>query len=460
MEKRDIFLCKKHIEQIGNVPSAIGVYVALRRLMNKNDKKYYVNVRLLVFQMCGYINTKDYIGNGIKAGLKHLIDIGLVIVDKEITSFEYVLDLSECFFENEYFIKIYDEELHQIMNATERVDKYSVLYCFIQIVGTFNNKAELTDFRTNEQRKGFYGNQSQEFLAEMCGIKRKNITTFKRYIQFLEEKHLLYVYKHRTFRGEYGTFTSFNNHYGRYSDLRFIRLQAEIYEQRRGIKPDRECQKEKIANEKRSCAAKYNQLCNGKGEHYTVTDITEIRDYVIAYNEDIEDEIINLQASDKNKTDVARMVYELKKSLKNLQMVETILDLKESEALGVNMEALTVDEIKSVAMADIEKTVQETIKNESKEIRQQLTPFALQNLAEKICRENKGMESMQLKRKLVELLPDQKHNECFEAIDVALRHERLFDKDDLMFPPDWHDEEDWREKEEIPNWWDEEGMCS
>lgn len=285
----EIFLRKNVVENKTITNDGLTVYVALRKLMNKKEKEYYVSYNLLAFTLYGNTNFNKRFISHIKEGLQNLIDMELVKIipinkTSTIIKNEFVLDLSKLFFEidnvdntKDYFIKIYLSEVHKIMRSNK--DKFNLLKCFICTIGSIDYGAKVyVDISYKNVEVGY---MTQEYLGSLCGL---NQVDYYKYSVELENLGVLYIRRNEDFYLDGDTPKRLANCYGRPCDKNLINLYSTKYSEMKDS-VDFKCNKEmttKKANYKKSLAMKFNEML--KGKDYSKEETLGIYNYVLTEN--------------------------------------------------------------------------------------------------------------------------------------------------------------------------------
>lgn len=278
----EIFLSKNVIENKNLSNDGLAVYVALRKLMNKEEKEYYISHNMIAFTLFGNTEFNRYFINHMKYGLQNLVDMKLITIRTTISKNEFVLDLSNLFFstDNEvekYFIKIYSNEVHKIMQSNK--DKFNVLKCFICTIGSFDYGAKVyVDISYKNVEVGY---MTQEYLGSLCGF---NQVDYYKYSVELENLGVLYIRRSDDFYLDGDIPKRLANCYGRPCDKKLIDLYSTKYSEMKDS-IDFKCNKEmttKKANYKKSLAMKFNEML--KGKDYSKEEILDIYNYVLAEN--------------------------------------------------------------------------------------------------------------------------------------------------------------------------------
>lgn len=280
----EIFLRKNVVENKNLTNDGLTVYVALKKLMNKEEKEYYISHNMIAFTLFGNTNFNRYFINHVKDGLQNLIDMELVKVNAAISKNEFILDLSKLFFEidnvdetKNYFIKIHSNEVHKIMRSNK--DKFNLLKCFIYTIGSIDYGAKVyVDISYKNVEVGY---MTQEYLGSLCGL---NQVDYYKYSVELENLGVLYIRRNEDFYLDGDTPKRLANCYGRPCDKNLINIYSTKYSEMKDS-IDFKCNKEmttKKANHKKSLAMKFNEML--KGKDYSKEEILDIYNYVLTEN--------------------------------------------------------------------------------------------------------------------------------------------------------------------------------
>lgn len=277
----DIFLDSKIISDKKLSPDAIAAYTALRMIQNLNINKYYVNIKLLVFQLTDDIILSRKYMERLSGGLNELIMKKYIKVIANNKEKDYILDIGNLIIDNHsngnkdktFFVVIRSEEIHKIMTLDSRLDKFSVLRYFMCMLSTINYNATYYDVM-GKAYNNFVGFMTNDYIGSLCGVT--SYTTYDKYNHVLEENEMIYIYRHSILiRDEKGQFKNLPNHYGRYRDKELIigySVNRENFELGEDII-------DKKANESRSLMQKY--YCMVKyGTEYPEEEIKRIHRYV------------------------------------------------------------------------------------------------------------------------------------------------------------------------------------
>lgn len=277
----DVFLKSKIICDKKLSSNAIAAYTALRMIQNLNTNRYYVNIKLLTFQLTDDITFSRKYMERLSDGLNELIINKYIEVITNNADKDYILDISNLIIDNNsesckdktFFVVIESEEIHKIMNLDSRLDKFSVLRYFMCMLSTVNFNVTYYDVMGKEYNN-FVGFMTNDYIGSLCGVT--SYTTYDKYNHLLEDNELVYIYRHDVLiRDGKGQLKNLPNHYGRYKDKELIigyavnRENFELGEDTVG----------KRANESRSLMQKY--YCMVKyGTEYPEKETKRIHKYV------------------------------------------------------------------------------------------------------------------------------------------------------------------------------------
>lgn len=255
----DVFLESKIVSDKKLSSNAVAAYTALRMMQNLNTNKYYVNIKLLAFQLADDITLSRKYMERLSDGLNELTKLKYIEVITNIGEKDYVLDIGNLVIDNcsdndknkTYFVIIESGEIHKIMNLDSRLDKFSVLRYFMCMLCTVNYNATYYDVMGKEYNN-FVGFMTNDYIGSLCGVT--SYTTYDKYNHLLEDSELIYIFRHSVMlRDEKGQLKNLPNHYGRFKDKELIigyavnRENFELGEDAVG----------KRANESRSLMQKY-----------------------------------------------------------------------------------------------------------------------------------------------------------------------------------------------------------
>lgn len=293
----DIFLSKKIISDLKLSDDSIGAYIALKKIQHSLGKSnYYISINMMLYELFGNnnYNRSDY--THISDGLTELFKNKLVVITYEITTTEWIVDLSGLIIdtkknENDHFTTIREEELHFIMNYVSEkgrrgIDRLSMLRYYISLIGSINYNQGIYIDATGRQKNNFVGYMSQEYLYKLSGISKNSLIKFNR---ILESNKIIYIYHHKKNKQEDdGSYRAVTNHYGRYEDKEDIYKFAIQYEKEKGI-ADR--LSDAVSNRHKALANMYRELEKGRGQNYSNELIIEIYNYIHKCNMEIQKEI-------------------------------------------------------------------------------------------------------------------------------------------------------------------------
>lgn len=277
----DIFLDSKIITDNTLSSNAIAVYTALRTIQNSNTNAYYVNIKLLAYQLSNNLILSRKYMERLSDGLNELIIKEYIMVVANNVDKDYILDIGNLIINNRsdenkdktFFLVIKSEEIHKIMNLDCRLDKFSVLRYFMCMLNTINHNATYFDVVGNTYNN-FVGFMTNDYIGSLCGVT--SYTTYDKYNHLLEDNELIYIFRHDIMlRDDKGQLKNLPNHYGRYKDKELI----IGYSTNRENFEFGEDAVNKRTNESRSLMQKY--YCMVKyGTEYSEKEIKRIYKYV------------------------------------------------------------------------------------------------------------------------------------------------------------------------------------
>lgn len=277
----DVFLESKIICDKKLSSNAIAAYTALRIMQNLNTNRYYVNIKLLTFQLTDDITFSRKYVERLSDGLNELIIKKYIGIVTNNADKDYILDISNLIIDNNsdgskdknYFVIIGSDEIHKIMNLDSRLDKFSVLRYFVCMLSTVNYSATYYDVMGKEYYN-FVGFMTNDYIGSLCGVT--SYTTYDKYNHLLEDNELIYIFRHSVMlRDEKGQLKNLPNHYGRFKDKELI-IGYAVNRENFELGEDAV---DKRANESRSLMQKY--YCMVKyGTEYPKKEVRRIYRYV------------------------------------------------------------------------------------------------------------------------------------------------------------------------------------
>lgn len=340
----EIFLRKKVIEDVNINNDGLAVYVALRKLMNKDEKEYFVSYNMIAYSLYGNTDYGRRFLDHIKYGLQNLIDMELIKVVSTIGKTEFICDLSKLFFSTDnvaetkdYFIKIYTDEVHKIMQSNK--DKFNLLKCFIHTVGSMDYKAKVyIDIAYQNVEVGY---MTQDYLGSLCGMVQVD---YYKYSVELENIGVLYVKRNEDFYLDGDIPKRLINCYGRPSDKELIDKYADKYAEMKDsvkFKSGRNVNLKKT-NHKKSLAMKYNAIVGGK--RYSDAETKEIYEYCLAANKNYEKQLDELQGNSLSKYE-EELKEKLENKLRDISVFDGLMKEKEDKVFFTQEEKVPHDEV-------------------------------------------------------------------------------------------------------------------
>ena len=277
----DIFLDSKIITDNKLSSDTIAVYTALRMIQNSNINEYYVNMKLLAYQLSNNLIFSRKYMERLSDGLNELITKKYITIVANNADKDYILDISNLIINNRtdenkdktFFVVIKSEEIHKIMNLDSRLDKFSILRYFMCMLSTINHNATYYDVMGKEYYN-FVGFMTNDYIGSLCGVA--SYTTYDKYNHLLEDNELIYIFRHSVMlRDEKGQLKNLPNHYGRFKDKELI-IGYAVNRENFELGEDAV---DKRANESRSLMQKY--YCMVKyGTEYPKKEVRRIYRYV------------------------------------------------------------------------------------------------------------------------------------------------------------------------------------
>ena len=220
-----LFMKREIIESENLTEKGVAVYIALRRIMQKDINEYFASYNMIAYQLTGVGKNKRAMIDSVKDGLQEIIDKNLVSVIEKIGINEFVLELSQIHLnaEEDCFTKIEEEEVHKIFSIEDKTDKFKLLRYFAALVGTFNN-AE--------------GYSKVGYMAQDYFISRNIMSKSQIYVatKLLEDNGLIFVYRSgKMIIDVNGSIKKITNCYGRAKDENFILTFARQHERTCGL---------------------------------------------------------------------------------------------------------------------------------------------------------------------------------------------------------------------------------
>lgn len=276
----DVFLDSKIVTNNELSSNVIAAYTALRMIQNLSTNKYYVNIKLLAFQLTDDIILSRKYMDRLSDGLNELITKKYIMVVANNADKDYILDIGNLIIDNHsdcnnkaFFVVITSEEIHKVINLDSRLDKFSALRYFMCMISTINYNASYYDVMGNTYNN-FVGFMTNDYIGSLCGIT--SYTTYDKYNHLLEDNELIYIFRHSVLiRDEKGQLKNLPNHYGRYKDKELI-IGYSVNRENFELGEDAI---DKRANESRSLMQKY--YCMVKyGTEYPEKETKRIHRYV------------------------------------------------------------------------------------------------------------------------------------------------------------------------------------
>lgn len=290
----NVFLNNNVISDLQFDDYEIATYVALRSIYSSTRDTQFVSYNMITYELYNGKCTNTA-STYIKTAFQSLVDKGLVTIIEQLSTTEFVLDLSKLYFDSskDYYTVIRLDEVHSIMNIANKMDKFKLLRYFITCLRTICRTQGI--YVDQSTKQNFVGFMTQEYLCEQIGICYKsNFKLIQQYNDVLEEYQLLYIYRHTEMKRDKktGQIKSFANHYGRYEDKDDIEIFALNYEKTCGVQE--EIVQSDKSNQRRRLSSQYNNLCYDFDRYvdiYSDKELIEIYKYIHFKNDEIEKEL-------------------------------------------------------------------------------------------------------------------------------------------------------------------------
>ena len=184
-------------------------------------------------------NNDRRLYNGIKDALSSLANRKIItILDQSGDNYVISNEGLKVDSDKEKFVVVELWEMQKIFSESNK--PFNVFAFFVNLVGTINN-----------QTKEWH--MSQDDMAALWGAGKRTVND---YLKQLEEKKLIYVYRHKKRRVN-GTYYKLNNSYGRYCDKEAIIAEAQKYSD------TVECEDFIEKLDRRAIKLRYNAYCEG-----------------------------------------------------------------------------------------------------------------------------------------------------------------------------------------------------
>lgn len=263
---------------------SLAVYSTLQFLATST---YLNNQCITIYQIAYLLNSEEiqskrYL-NYLQTGLDELISENVIemIANKQK---HYLLDCKNLWINtgNERFTVVTFGEIQTIFKI-QKVNNFMLLRYFIFIISTISG--QITVYVDTSSKKRVIGTYTIDKLADLSGISVRSVIEYNK---LLEDNHLIYIHRQNDFViDDKENIKRLPNVYGRCSDKSYIDKFAE--NQQKYTESYRYKEKSVAkANDNRRLAQMYQQILKGNGEKYSVSEISDIYNYVIAQNKKYE----------------------------------------------------------------------------------------------------------------------------------------------------------------------------
>lgn len=290
----NVFLNNNVISDLQFDDYEIATYVALRSIYSSTRDTQFVSYNMITYELYNGKCTNT-VSTYVKTAFQSLVDKGLVTIVEQLSTTEFVLDLSKLYFDSskDYYTVIRLDEVHSIMNIANKMDKFKLLRYFITCLRTICRTQGI--YVDQSAKQNFVGFMTQEYLCDQIGVNYKsNFKLIQQYNDVLEKNKLLYIHRHTEMKRDKvtGQIKNFSNHYGRYEDKDDIDVFAVNYEKTCGVQE--EIVQSDKSNQRRRLASQYNNLCYDFDRYsveYDEKTLIEIYKYIHFKNVEIEKEL-------------------------------------------------------------------------------------------------------------------------------------------------------------------------
>ena len=270
-----IYLKKDLVKELDT--DALLAYTALRSIYHKGEEEFYVSVNMLCYRLVGDCSYTRTFKDSVASGLNNLVCRNLIVVREQISKTEFIVNGEGLYFEDDYFVGIDLEYIRLACSVSDRIDRGCLVKFLLVMVGTFNNDTARYQDYAFGGRTGFVGFMPISYIAQEAGISEQSALS---YITILEDNNIIYVYRHgHTYYDEVNEcLKTINNNYGLYEDRKDIIRFGDNVSKMHGFESKTSIQRRANANRRRSLAAKYRAMCNGKA--YNEIETQEIYEYI------------------------------------------------------------------------------------------------------------------------------------------------------------------------------------
>lgn len=278
---------KKLYEDCSLSHYAITAYCILKNLHSHTPLfSECISLQQLIYHFTGNIpNRRNRIFSYIEQGIEELHFANYIQIIG-VQQKHYLLDCENLWVntESEYFSNVSFEEVQKIFQI-KGVNNYCLLRYFILLMGTLVAKITVT-LPDGNSKSGIISNLPISYFAKQMDVSAKTIMDYNK---LLEDAKLIYVHRQDDFVLDENHFLkSLPNIYGRYEDKEYIDTFA--HNQRQHNNSYRHMDETyNNANQKRRLAQMYQQICKGKYNTYSESEIISVYNYVLAENKKYEE---------------------------------------------------------------------------------------------------------------------------------------------------------------------------
>lgn len=246
------------------------VYLAVKYIA-KQEKECFITYGHIDYVLFGREGTRAEKAI-VSSGLKKIVDKKYINIISTIRGYGYVCDAANLnvYDKVQYYASLTHTELQKIISI-DGCNRYNLLRYFLVIVGTF-----VADKQCDDKYRFKVGYMPRSYIAEMSNI---DIATADKYNKILEDNHLIYVARRKTYDNKSQVANWQTNIYSRYQDNKL----CEEYAKSVSAVVDTKTYKKQI-DESRRYIQMYNAMV--KGKIYDVATVADIYEAVQTWNED------------------------------------------------------------------------------------------------------------------------------------------------------------------------------
>ena len=255
------------------------VYCALQKYAFKESDKICVTLQQIIFSIMGSVpERRSRIYENIIQGLEELENSNVIKIDGVVQK-HYILDVSDMIVDTSKgnFTIVYWDEIKRVFEI-DGVKNFILLKYFISVASTISSSIEVV-LPSGMSKNRVVGNYTIEYLSKISKISVRAVIDYNK---LLENKELIYIYRHDDFLLVNGEIRQLANVYGRFSDREYVDIYGlRISQMDGGYKKSNT---DIDSNKKRRLAQIYTQIYKYHKTNYTKEQIIEVYNYVIKEN--------------------------------------------------------------------------------------------------------------------------------------------------------------------------------